>query len=181
VKVRPSFERDGQGSGAAAQGLPPAATSPHVLSLNPFSLVVPLFRSTPSGTAPKSPPKTFLLATLTSCPTRLFSPTLIFRCATAPSATSLISRHMHRTRRRLPHSIPSQLLASLQPAHVPVGGHRQAQSSGNPSMRRCPPGGAASRCAQEVITSIIAIMGGIAMACKAAAELWKQVRVLFLL
>ena len=29
---------------------------------------------------------------------------------------------------------------------------------------------------QEVITSIIAIMGGIAMACKTVAELWKQVR-----
>jgi hypothetical protein len=29
---------------------------------------------------------------------------------------------------------------------------------------------------QEVITSIIAIMGGIAMACKTLAELWKKVR-----
>lgn len=29
---------------------------------------------------------------------------------------------------------------------------------------------------QEVITSIIAIMGGIAMACKTVAELWKKVR-----
>jgi hypothetical protein len=28
---------------------------------------------------------------------------------------------------------------------------------------------------QEVITSIIAIMGGIAMACKTVAELWKKV------
>ena len=36
-----------------------------------------------------------------------------------------------------------------------------------------------TRADQEVVTSIIAIMGGIAMACKAAAEVMKKVRGLF--